>query len=264
MSASSHDSESYERSGAGDTTRALDVQSIGRTGALAAWAVALAGGVGSYLLVGAGGRAGWTGGILLGVVALGALAVGLQATGEPWPGEPGYGDARADDPASEEPPEGVGGAEAGYLPLSDRLALGVLGGALGGIAVTLSVWIVDAVGLSNLLGVHMAGGVTGASLALRSWYGALWGLVLALLWPRLPGRSSLSRATTFGLAPALYALLVLYPLVLDLGWFAAELGALTFVFVVAFHLLWGAVAGGVFRWAETTDLGVLSRPLVGR
>ena len=74
----------------------------------------------------------------------------------------------------------------------------------------------------------------------------------------------MSRGTLFGLAPAVYALLVLSPLVLDLGWFGADLGVLTFVFVVLFHLLWGAVAGGLFRWAEVTDLGVLSRPLVER
>lgn len=263
MSASDEHSEPTGGAAGDDPTRALDVESIGRAGAVAAWAVALGGGVGSYLLVAAGGRTAWTGGILLGVAALAAAAVGLQATGEPWPGEPGYGDR---DAGREEPGEVPSATteSAPSPPLSDRLALGLLGGALGGIAVTAAVWAVDAAGVSDLLGVRIAGTVTATSLALRAWYGALWGLVLALLWPRLPGRSALSRGVAFGLAPALYALLVLYPLVLDLGWFAAELGALTFLFVVLFHLLWGAVAGGLFRWAEVNDLGVLSRPLVGR
>ena len=238
-----------------DPTRSLDVQSIGRLGAAAAWIATLGGGAGSYLLVTSGGRTALTAGILLGVVALAGLAVALQATGESWPGEPGYGEA------------GDGETEAGaerYLPLADRLALGLLGGALGGIAVTLGVRVVDVVGIADLLGVQIAGALTATALGLRAWYGALWGLVLALLYPRLPGRSAVSRGTLFGLAPAVYALLVLYPLVLDLGWFGADLGVLTFVFVVLFHLLWGAVAGGLFRWAEVTDLGVLSRPLVGR
>lgn len=262
MSASSEHSESTEGD-AGDPTRALDMQSIGRTGAVAAWAVAASAGVGCWLLVAAGGDTAWTGGILLGIVALAAVAVGLQATGEPSPGEPGYGESGPGDGEPGEAPSATTESTASP-PLADRLALGLLGGALGGIAVTAAVWLVDAAGISDLLGVRIAGTVTATSLALRAWYGALWGLVLALLWPRLPGRSALSRGIGFGLAPALYALLVLYPLVLDLGWFAAELGALTFLFVVLFHLLWGAVAGSLFRWAEVTDLGVLSRPLVGR
>lgn len=250
-------------------TRSLDVQSIGRAGAAAAWVAAVLGGAGSYWLVASGGRTGLTAGILLGVVALAGLAVALQATGEPWPGEPGYGEPGRPEPTGEEaaPGEETGepaSAAVRYLPLADRLALGLLGGALGGIAVTAGVWLVDAAGIASLLGVEIAGALTATSFALRAWYGALWGVVLALLYPRLPGRSATARGTLFGLAPAVYALLVLYPLVLDLGWFAAELGALTFVFVVLFHLLWGAVAGGLFRWGEVTELGVLSRPLVGR
>lgn len=249
-----------------DPTRALDVQSIGRVGAAAAWSAVLVGGAGSYWLVASGGRTALTGGILLGVVALAGLAVGLQATGEPWPGEPGYGDAgpgEAETAPGEESGAPAGAAER-YLPLADRLALGLLGGALGGVAVTAGVWLVDAAGIASLAGVEVAGALTTSSLALRAWYGALWGLALAVLYPRLPGRSATARGTLFGLVPALYALLVLYPLVLDLGWFAAELGVLTFLFVVLFHLLWGAVAGALFRWGEITELGVLSRPLVAR
>lgn len=252
-----------------DPTRSLDVQSIGRLGAAAAWAAALGGGAGSYALVTAGGRTALTAGILLGVAALAGAAVGLQATGEPWPGESGYGEPRGSDDAPEGDAEPAGG-EAGSgdtgrpLFLADRLALGLLGGALGGIAVTVGIWLVDAAGVAELLGVRIAGALTATTLALRAWYGALWGVALGLLYPRLPGRSAVARGTLFGLAPGVYALLVLYPLVLGLGWFAAGLGALTFVFVLLFHLLWGAVAGGLFRWAEVTDLGVLSRPLVGR
>lgn len=246
-------------------TRALDVESIGRAGAVAAWAVAVLGAGASVLLVATGGRAALTGGILLGVAALAALAVGIQATGEPWPGEADYG-AGSDRDVEER--RAAGGEEREErprrLPLADRLALGLLGGALGGLAVSAAVWSADAAGLPDLLGVRMSGAVTGTALLLRAWYGALWGLVLGVLFPRLPGRSSVSRCTLFGLAPAVYALVVVYPLVLGLGWFAADLGLLTFVFVVLFHLLWGAVAGGLFRWGETTDLGVLSRPLVRR
>lgn len=258
MSEASETSEREPTAGPpSDPTRALDVQSIGRVGAAAAWVAALGGGAGSYLLVASGGRTALTAGLLLGVVALAGLAVALQATGERWPGEPGYGEP--------EPGADEGESAAGrYLPLADRLALGALGGALGGIAVTLGVWVADAAGIADLLGVQIAGALTVTALGLRAWYGALWGVVLALLYPRLPGRSAVSRGALFGLAPALYALLVLYPLVLDLGWFAADLGVLTFVFVVLFHLLWGAVVGSLFGWAEVTDLGVLSRPLVGR
>lgn len=266
MSATSAPGRSEESgAAASDPTRALDVQSIGRMGAAVAWLTALGGGGGAFLLIGSGDVAALTGGILLAIAALAGLAVGVQATGEPWPGEPGYGERPPEGDGS--PPEGGEGAVVAasrrYLPLADRLALGLLGGALGGTAVTGAVWLTDGVGAADLLGVQIAGTVTATSLGLRAWYGALWGVALGILYPRLPGRSPVARCTLFGLAPALYALLVLYPLVLDLGWFAAELGALTFVFVVFFHLLWGALCGGLFRWAEVTDLGLLSRPLVG-
>lgn len=262
MAGASHPDESAPESDGppGSRTRALDVQSIGRAGALLAWTVAALSAAGAYVLATSGGRTALTGGVLLGVVALAALAVGVQATGEPWPGEPGYGEERTE--AGEG--EGLAGREARRsLLLPDRLALGLLGGALGGLAVTLVVWASEAAGAADLLGVRIAGELTPASLALRAWYGALWGVVLAALYPRLPGRSAISRGTLFGLLPAAYALLVLYPLVLELGWLAADLGALTFVLVIAYHLLWGAVAGALFRWGEVTDLGVLSRPLVG-
>lgn len=262
MAGPSRPSEVGEPRGPGsDPTRALDVQSIGRAGAAAAWIVTLAGAAGSYLLVGAGGRVSTTGGILLGVVALAALAVGVQATGEPWPSEPGYGEAARTGPRDETARDA---AARRYFPLADRLALGGLGGALGGVAVTVAAWLSDASGVADLLGVRAAATVDATSLALRAWYGTLWGLVLGVLYPRLPGRSALSRGTLFGLAPAAYALLVLYPLVLGLGWLATELGPLAFVPVILYHLLWGATAGALFRWGEVTELGVLSRPLVRR
>lgn len=276
MAGASRESEQVQHGGtATDPTRALDVQSIGRLGAAVAWTAALAGAAGAYYLVVAGGRTALTGGILLGVVALVGLAVGLQATGEPWPGEPGYGEraetdeqgAQSVDPSNDAGDAGMepAGADAGRpLPLADRLALGLLGGVLGGIAVAVGIWLVDAAGIADLLGVRIVGALTATSLALRAWYGALWGVALALLYPRLPGGSAVARGTLFGVAPALYALLILYPLVLGLGWFAAGLGTLAFVFVLLFHLLWGGVVGALFQWAQVTDLGVLSRPLVGR
>lgn len=242
--------------------RTLDVRAIGGSGAIVAWLAALASGTGAVLLAGAGGRTALTGGILLGVVTLAALAVGVQATGEPWPGEPGYAEERRSGRDGEGGAAAVGETKR-HLPLADRLALGLLGGALGGIAVTAAVWAVDAAAVSELLGIRISGTVTATALALRTWYGALWGVVLGVLFPRLPGRSATARGVLFGLVPALYALLVLYPLVLDLGWFGADLGVLTFVLVVPFHLLWGSVVGGLFQWGEETELEVLSRPLVG-
>lgn len=242
--------------------RDLDVRSIGRAGSVAAWTASAAAGTGALTLAGSGDRTALTAAILLGVVALVALAVGVQATGEPWPGERGYGAEEGTEREPEEPRRA--GAPVRRLPLADRLALGLAGGAAGGIVVAGAVWLTDAAGIADLLGVRISGVVTGEALAMRAWYGGLWGVVLGVLYPRLPGRSAVSRCTLFGLAPALYALLLLYPLVLDLGWLAVDLGALTALPVVLLHLLWGAAVGVFFRWGETADVGVLSRPLVGR
>lgn len=202
-----------------------------------AGALALGAGVGGGLLLGRGeGTTGLTGGILLLVAGLGFLAVAV--------GQGPYG------PETE-----------GRLDLSTRLATGLLGGALGGMAHLLTGVVVDGIGLAGLLGVDFPARLSGGALGGHAVSGALWGLLLAVLYRRIPGRGPRARGLLFSLVPALWVLLKVFPRDLEVGLFGVELGALTFVFVLLVHAVWGLVVGSVLRWARDTEFGPVSRPL---
>lgn len=200
-----------------------------------AWVLALASLAGGIWWIGKLDTTGVTGGILLLVAALGFLAVAL--------GQGPYG------PDTE-----------GRLDLSARLAAGLLGGALGGMAHLLAAAAFDAVGIPDLVGVEMVTRLTGAGLGTHAASGAGWGLLLGVLYPRLPGAGPVARSLGFSLVPALWVLLMTFP-GMNYGVFGMELGALTFLFVILYHLVWGAVAGSVLRWARDTEHGPVSRPL---
>jgi len=200
-----------------------------------AWALALASLAGGAWWARQLDTTGVTGGILLLVAALGFLAVAL--------GQGPYG------PDTE-----------GRLDLSARLAAGLLGGALGGMAHLVVAAVVDAVGIPDLVGVEMVTRLTGAGLGTHAASGAGWGVLLGVLYPRLPGAGPVARSLLFSLVPALWVLLMTFP-GMKYGVFGVELGALTFLFVILYHLVWGAVAGSVLRWARDTEYGPLSRPL---
>lgn len=203
-----------------------------------AWIAGAAGAaalVAGLQLIGTLRRGGVTAGVLLLVVALGltALAVGGGS----------YGPERE-----------------GRLDLSTRIAAGVLGGALGGVAHLVVAWSIDLAGLPGLLGVELTVWLTPGELASETRSGAVWGLLFGAAYRFLPGRGPVARGLFFSAAPALWTLLVVFP-DLKFGLFGVELGVLTFVVVAIHHLVWGGVAGAVLRWAERTDLAPLSRPL---
>lgn len=155
---------------------------------------------------------------------------------------------------------GYGPEVEGRLDLSTRLAAGLLGGALGGVAHLIVAWAAGVVDLPGLLGVDLAVWLTPWELVGHAASGALWGLAFGVFLPWLPGEGSLRRGLYFSAAPALWTLAVVFP-DLKYGLFGVELGALTFVVVAVHHLVWGAVVGAVVRWAEHTELAPLSRPL---
>lgn len=202
-----------------------------------AWGLALLSVAGGGLLVGRNDRAGVTGGVLLLVAGLGFLGVALGG--------------RAYGPRVE-----------GRLDLSARLGLGLLGGCLGGLTFAALSWAVARAGIPALLGVDVSGPDSAFAWLGRAWHGTVWGLVLGVLHPLVPGRSARTRGIVFSLIPALYVLLKVYPLDRDAGWFGVELGALTFLFVLLYHLAWGLVAGSVLRWGENVGEGPVSRHLV--
>lgn len=189
-------------------------------------------------LIGRLDRGGVTGGILLLVAGLGLLAYGL--------GRPDYGPERE-----------------GPLDLSTRLAVGLLGGLLGGLAYLAAAWAGGTVGLPELVGSGWQARVGPAQWGGAAASGAAWGVAFGLLVPRLPGRDPVSQGLLFSLLPALWTGLVVFP-GLEFGTLGLRLGALTMVPVVFYHLAWGLTVGSVVRWARDTGYGPLSRPLEAR
>lgn len=237
--------------------------SDGRTSLMIGAVALLLAGIGVVVIQGGGGAGSVGAAMLLWTGALAAAGVAL-----------GRGPGRGEDVAPRRDREG--GETAGSdreepeppvqlrrrLSVSERLALGAVGGLLGGILVAAAVWITTESGLARLLGSSVSGAGGWFGLAVRIGNGAAWGLVFGVLYRWLPGRSAVSRAMVFAALAALYALLVEFPLLRDAGWFAVDLGATTFLFVVFYHFLWGVSLASVFQWAEITSEGALDRPLV--
>lgn len=150
--------------------------------------------------------------------------------------------------------------EEGRLDLSTRIAVGTLGGMLGGVAYLAFAWLGGVVGLPDLVGSGWEVRTGAGAWFGRAGAGAAWGLAFGLLLRRIPGRGPVARGLLFSLAPAAWTLAVTFP-DLQFGWLGVRLGALTFVPVVLYHLAWGLVVGSALRWARETDLAPLSRPL---
>ena len=149
----------------------------------------------------------------------------------------------------------------GRLDLSARLGTGLLGGLLGGLAVVTARWILSGLGVDAALGVSLPEVATGTGLAAQLGAASVWGMVLGVLYPHVPGVSPGSRGARFSLLVSLYMLLKVYPLDFEAGWFAADFGALAFVFVFLLNMLWGSVAGATIGWAEEDEEAPVSRPI---
>ncbi len=149
----------------------------------------------------------------------------------------------------------------GRLDLSARLGLGVLGGFLGGLLAIVAHGLLLELGAARALGVDLAAGWGAGDLLGHLGSAALWGMVLGILFPRLPGRTPGGRGAAFGLVPSLYMLVWAYPVELDAGFFGVGNGALTFLFVLALNLVWGATAGATIGWGEVAQEAPVSRPL---
>jgi len=149
----------------------------------------------------------------------------------------------------------------GVLDLSARLGLGLLGGVLGGLVVVVVRGALVSLGLAEVMDVALSTGWTRADVLDVMGGAAVWGVVLGMLYPHIPGRSAASRGALFSLAPSLYALLKVYPIDRDAGVFGIDLGLFTFVFVIGLNLLWGAVAGATIGWGETAEEAPVAGPI---
>jgi hypothetical protein len=199
-----------------------------------AWPVAVAALAGGLWIAGSlAGRTAVTAGVLLLVVGLAALAVAVA-------GRP-YG------PAAE-----------GSLDLSVRLGVGILGGGLGGLAAVTALWALGVLRITGLLGVALGSHLQASAWLAGGWNGAVWGLLLGVAYPLVPGRGPLVRGALFSLLPTLWTLLEVFP-ARGVGRFGAHLGGLTFLFVLLTNLIWGLVAGASLAWSRSTELAPVDR-----
>jgi hypothetical protein len=199
-------------------------------------AVSLATAGGAIYLLSTGSGRSITAGVLLGVIALGTTAVLL--------GSGTYG------PTTE-----------GRLDLSARLGLGFLGGGLGALASRVVMWFLSAIGLREALGVAPLMVGSSAALAAHLGVGAVWGMVLGVVFFHVPAKSPVGRGVLFSLAPSLYVLLKVYPVDYEVGIFGTELGALAFAFVFFLNLVWGSIAGVVVGWGDEPEEAPVARPI---
>lgn len=226
---------------------------------------------GVFLLTGGwfalgGGARGAAAAVILWSAAMAVAGLGfgrpmaLSSRGRDQPSEAPDGET-PDGPREVQDGEGAVASARRAVNLSERMGLGPLAGLLGGAVVVGVAWAVTGIGLADLVGVEAGahGGVP--DVGRRLWTGAVWGLLLGIFYPRMPGRSAMSRAVIFSLIPAVWALLVEYPLLRGQGWAGVELGGLAFVLVLLLHLVWGATVGAVFQWGELTSEEDLDRPL---
>jgi hypothetical protein len=198
--------------------------------------LAVAAAVGGVYLIGLGTAGGISSGILLLMVSLASMAVLL--------GGSTYG------PEVEGP-----------LDMSTRIGLGLLGGILGAALSAAVQWGFALLRIPLLFGVVLSGTFTAEESVLHLVSGAVWGALFGILLPLVPGRTVPSRGAMFSLVPTFYVLLKVLPFDRDVGWFGADLGSLTFLFVALFNLVWGLVPASTLAWGGRTELGPVSRYL---
>lgn len=125
-----------------------------------------------------------------------------------------------------------------------KLALAFGAGALGGLANSLLVWFLGAVGITAALGVAIAPEITPGWLYPRLVWGGLWGGLLLL--PVLPG-AFIARGLLLGLGPALVQLFIVFPYKAEKGMAGLALGEMTPLIVLFVNLVWGLVAVAAYR-----------------
>jgi len=129
-----------------------------------------------------------------------------------------------------------------------EVSLTFAAGVLGGLANSLAVWLLGAVGLTGLLGVALAPQLTPAWLYPRLVWGGLWGWLFLLPRPKL---TYPSRGIIFSLGPSLVQIFVVFPLKAHKGVGGMELGTLTPLLVLFFNAVWGLVTAVWLKWSRS-------------
>jgi hypothetical protein len=105
---------------------------------------------------------------------------------------------------------------------------------------SLAVWLFGLLGITTVLGVHIAPPLTPAFLYPRLVWGGIWGGLFLIPLGRL---SFPARGLIFSLGPTLAQLFWVFPLKAHQGVLGLQLGALTPLFVVFYNAIWGLAAG---------------------
>jgi hypothetical protein len=168
---------------------------------------------------------------------------------------------------------GAHGVEAeGSLDLSARLGLGLLGGLLGAAVSAAARSVVATLGAVGALSMGLTSGWTGAAFLSHLGSGAVWGLMLGVIYPHLPG-SPAARGAMFALAPTFYVVVRLaigepaldfargdLSLLSALALYAGR-GVFVVFSILAVNVLWGAIAGATLGWGEAGDETPVARPI---
>ncbi|MCY3600267.1 MAG: hypothetical protein OXN85_09905 [Gemmatimonadetes bacterium] len=165
-----------------------------------------------------------------------------------------------------------GAAVEGGLDLSARLGLGLLGGLLGAAVSAAARSVVATFGSIGAVSMGLTSGWTGAEFLSHLGSGAVWGLMLGVLYTYLSG-SPAARGATFALAPTLYVVIRLglgepaldfargdLPLVSALALYVGR-GVFAVFSILAVNVLWGAIAGATLGWGEAGDETPVARPI---
>ena len=121
-------------------------------------------------------------------------------------------------------------------------------GAIGGFLQTMVIWVAGKIGLFALLQLPLSFEFNLVWFYQRVTWGGLWGLLFLI--PLMRNARQWQRGLLFGLVPALASLLVFLPFKDAQGFFGLNLGIMMPVVVVAFGLVWGAIAGALLDRAQ--------------
>lgn len=77
----------------------------------------------------------------------------------------------------------------------------------------------------------------------------IWGVLFALLAPRLPGGSYSGRGLVFGVGAWLVVMLTIFPLA-GSGFFGLGFGVIVAIITLIAHLLFGLVLGASYGWLK--------------
>jgi hypothetical protein len=119
-------------------------------------------------------------------------------------------------------------------------------GCLGGLANSLAVWLFGKYGITKMLGVSLAPGLSPEWLYPRIVWGGIWGLAFVLPFMK---SSLINKGLLLSLLPSLYMLFVAFPHSRQ-GMLGLGIGMLTPVLVVFFNMIWGFVAGLTIKAAK--------------